>query len=111
MTTKVVLAPEFRHSSKQLKKRFPSIMKDLNPVLIQLERGETPGDRIPGVPYRVYKVRLRNSDAKRGKSGGYRVIYYLETKEQTIILTIYSKIDQTDISAEFIESVIEEYEQ
>ncbi len=51
-------------------------MNDLNPVLIQLEAGETPGDRIQGLgSYRVYKARIRNSDAQRGKSGGYRVVY------------------------------------
>lgn len=63
------------------------------------------------VYHRVYKVRLRNTDAQRGKSGGYRVIYYLETEEQTVILTIYSKTDQSDLPVEVISGIIEEYEQ
>jgi mRNA-degrading endonuclease RelE of RelBE toxin-antitoxin system len=85
-------------------------MDDVDLLSDQLERGETPGDRIQGLLYRVYKVRLRNSDAQRGKSGGYRIIYYLETEQQTVLLTIYSKTDQSDLPTEFIQRIIDEYE-
>jgi mRNA-degrading endonuclease RelE of RelBE toxin-antitoxin system len=79
-------------------------------LIDRLKLGEIPGDRIQGVaPYRVYKARLPNSDARRGKSGGYRVVYYLETEEQTVLLTIYSKTDQVDIPIEAIRRIIEEY--
>lgn len=64
MTIKVILADEFKFSAKRLRKRYPNLMRDLNPFFSQLELGETPGDRIKGVaPYRVYKARIRNSDA------------------------------------------------
>jgi mRNA-degrading endonuclease RelE of RelBE toxin-antitoxin system len=109
MTTKVVLAPRFRSDAKQLKKRFPRVMQDLDPLLNQLTRSDIPGDRIQGLPYRVYKVRVKNSDSQRGKSGGYRVIYYLETEEQIVLLTIYSKSDQSDLPIEFIRRTIEDY--
>ena len=85
-------------------------MRDLNPLLDQLQQGETPGDRIPGLAYRVYKVRVRNSDAQRGKRGGYRVVYYLETEDKTVVLAIYSKTDQSDLPTEVIKHIIEEYE-
>lgn len=57
----------------------------------------------------MFKVRLRNTDAHRGKSGGYRVIYYLETEEQTVLLTIYSKSDQSDMPTDVIRRIIEDY--
>lgn len=110
MTTRVVLAPHFRQTAKALRKRFPNLMRDLNPLLDELERGETPGDRIQGLPYRVYKARIRNTDARRGKSGGYRAVYYLESEDQTVILTIYSKTDQSDLPTNVIRRIIEEYE-
>lgn len=37
------------------------------------------------------------------------MVYYLETEEQTALLTIYSKTDQADIPAAIIRDVIEEY--
>ncbi|GAB5536329.1 MAG: hypothetical protein Rubg2KO_25780 [Rubricoccaceae bacterium] len=56
----------------------------------------------------VYKVRLANSDARRGKSGGYRMIYYARTAERVVLVTIYSKSDQGDISAAAIRQIIKE---
>ena len=107
---KLIYLPEFYRSARKLQKRYPHILPDIDILSDQLERGESPGDRIQGLaPYRVYKVRVRNSDARRGKSGGYRVIYYLETEEQTVILTIYSKTDQSDLPIAEIRRFIEDY--
>ncbi len=69
-------------------------------MLDRLEQGETPGDQLQGIGYTVYKVRVKNSDAQRGKSGGYRVIYYVQTEEHITMLAMYSKSDQADIGAE-----------
>jgi mRNA-degrading endonuclease RelE of RelBE toxin-antitoxin system len=53
-------------------------------------------------------LRIANSDARRGKSGGYRTIYYLPSAERVVLLTIYSKSDQADISAKEIGRIIED---
>jgi mRNA-degrading endonuclease RelE of RelBE toxin-antitoxin system len=55
-------------------------------------------------------VRVRNSAAKRGKSGGYRIIYYLETEIDILLVTIYSKTDQSDIAADEIRRIISKEE-
>lgn len=102
-------APQSTRDIKELRKRYRRVGDDLRVLIEQLKQGETPGDRIQGVPYRVYKARIRNSDAQRGKSGGYRVVYYFETEEQTVLLTIYSKTDQADIPTALIRRYIEEY--
>lgn len=75
----------------------------------QLEAGGTPWDRITGNKYPVYKVRVNNSDARRGKSGGYRVIYYIQTPEAILLTNIYSKSDRSNISNEEIEQIIDLY--
>ena len=77
----------------------------------RLEQGETPGDQVQGTRRLVYKARIRNTDRQRGKSGGYRVIYYLRTVDRVILLAIYSKTEQADISAAEIRRMIEDYEQ
>ena len=56
-----------------------------------------------GVKYQVFKVRLKNTDVQRGKSGGYRVIYYVKTRENIILATIYSKSDRSDVNNSIIE--------
>ncbi len=76
------------------------------PLIEQLQRGETPGDQLQITRYTLYKVRVANRDAQRGKNGGYRVIYYIQTENRIILLTIYSKSDQNDIGIEDLRSII-----
>ncbi len=105
---KVEYAAYFEHAAKRLKKKYPHISADLHPLVDQLEQGETPGDQVPGVRHPVYKVRLRNTDAARGKSGGYRVIYYLKLQDQIVLLTIYTKSEHSDIPIHLIQQIIDE---
>ena len=55
-------------------------------------------------------MRVRNSDIQKGKSSGYRLIYYVKTTTAIILLTIYSKSEQADIAADDIQGIISEYE-
>jgi mRNA-degrading endonuclease RelE of RelBE toxin-antitoxin system len=103
---RVETAPTFERDLKRLGRRYRRIQKDLEPLIERLIAGETPGDRVQGVPTVVYKVRLPNRDAGRGKSGGYRVIYYLPSGQVTVLLTIYSKSDQADIQVAEIASIL-----
>lgn len=98
----------FVRQLKRLKKKFRSIRDDLQPLLDGLQAGVTPGDQIPGVGYTAYKVRLPNTDAGRGKSSGYRVIYYLETEADLLLLTIYSKTEQSDLAPHQVKRIIDE---
>lgn len=97
----------FLRQLKRLNKKYRRIQADLQPLLDELLTGATPGDQIQGTGYTVYKVRAPNSDAQRGASGGYRVIYYLEGAEERLLLTIYSKAEQSDIPAVDIRRIID----
>jgi mRNA-degrading endonuclease RelE of RelBE toxin-antitoxin system len=107
----IALTPRFKKDLRELAKRYRSIRSDLQPLIEQLQACELPGDRIAGVKYQVLKVRLKNSDIQKGKSGGYRVIYYLKTEQGIILTTIYAKSDISDVSNDVIEEAIAKYEQ
>lgn len=79
----------------------------MQPLLDDLQAGQTPGVKISGVGYTAYKVRLPNTDAGRGKSGGYRVIYSLETEADRLLLAIYSKVEQSDLAPGKVKAIIE----
>ena len=81
-----------------------------NPWLTNLKLGELPGEEIPGIGFEVFKVRVRNNDVQKGKSGGYRLIYYVKTEMSIILLTIYTKSEQADVAADSVRSIIAEYE-
>jgi mRNA-degrading endonuclease RelE of RelBE toxin-antitoxin system len=108
-TTQVFVADEFKRQIRDLAKRYRQIRKDIQPLITQLKQGETPGDQISGVGYTVLKVRAKNSDIRKGKSGGYRIIYQILTTELIILLYIYAKSDQINIAAEDIRNIIENF--
>ena len=62
--------PEFKRNLRQLSKKYRRIRSDIQPTLDALSAGDLPGDEIQGVGFPVYKVRVRNSDAKREKAAG-----------------------------------------
>jgi mRNA-degrading endonuclease RelE of RelBE toxin-antitoxin system len=104
------LTPNFRQQVRKLEKKYRQLRSDLQPILEQIQSGDIVGDRLQGVGTEVFKVRVRNSDAKRGKSGGYRLIYWLRLPEYIVLLDIYSKSEQDDIEVETIKSIIAEFE-
>ncbi|MCX5982933.1 MAG: type II toxin-antitoxin system RelE/ParE family toxin [Nostocales cyanobacterium LacPavin_0920_SED1_MAG_38_18] len=107
----IALTPRFQRDLRELAKRYRSIRSDVQPLIDQLQAGEIPGDRIAGIKYQIFKVRIKNSNIQKGKSGGYRVIYYLKNAQGIILTTIYSKSDLTDVSNEIIEQAIAQYEE
>lgn len=104
--------PEFKRSARKLSRRYRSLKADLDSLLNALESGDTPGDQLQHqTRYPSFKVRVKNSDALRGKSGGYRVIYYVKYEERTVLVTLYSKSDQEDVSSSELQRIIEKYEE
>jgi len=99
MSYRVVYATSFKRSIKRLEKRFRHIRDDVHVALQELLQNPTIAPIIPGGSG-TRKYRLRNTDLQKGKSGGYRLIYYLENQPAPIIflLLIYAKSDQADVT-------------
>ena len=102
----VEFTPEFKRNLRQLAKKYRRIKTDVQPLLNNLSQGATPGDQVPGVQFDVFKVRLKNSDTVKGKSGGYRVIYQRTLEGNIVLVTIYSKTEQADIAPHEIRNII-----
>ena len=108
-TIEIAFTPEFKRNLRGLAKKYPHIRSDVQPIIEQIQHGEFIGDKVQGTGYTIFKVRIRNSDVSRGKSGGYRVIYYLKTATAVILVTIYSKTEQSDISSVKIKKILSEF--
>jgi len=104
----IAIARPFRRHLRALSKKYQHIRSDLQPILEAIQSGECPGDRIPGTDYVVFKVRVRNRDIEKGKRSGYRLIYQVKTPTSVLLLTIYSKLDQGDISPNQIRKIVSE---
>jgi len=101
---------QFKKDLKRFYRKYPNVRNDIQPLLDNLQQGDFQGNQVPGVGYTVYKVRVRSTDQTKGKSGGYRVIYYLRTVKSVVLLRIYHKSVRSDLPADVIRQVIQEYE-
>ena len=102
----------FAQASKKLKKKYPHIKDDLIPLVKKLKQGILEGDRLQGFDGNIYKVRVASFDQKRGKSGGFRVVYYAITEDEEInLLFIFPKASQENLTpnqTRRIKQIIEE---
>ncbi len=106
MATRVEVPPPFKKDLKRLARKYPAVLDEVEDLVTRLEADERPGDKIPNVGYDVYKVRLKNPAVQRGKSGGFRAIYYVRMANHVILITIYTESQQEDIRPEQIQQVI-----
>ncbi len=95
---------------KGLAKRYRHIQEDIQPIIEALQSGDFLGDQIPGTGYAVFKVRAQNSDIPTGKSGGYRIIYQISIPQIVLMLLIYAKTEQSDVTVEEIIEAIKQGE-
>ncbi|MEM8529170.1 MAG: hypothetical protein AAGG68_31350 [Bacteroidota bacterium] len=112
MTCNLIITNEFERKAKKLAKKYRSLKSDLAVLFNALKENPYQGDQIKTD---VYKIRLAIKSKGKGKSGGGRVITYLETQlienEQSIdvyLITIYDKSDSENISNQYIDQIIEE---
>ena len=108
MTTLVRSTGRFDNESRRLIRKYRSLRNELDLLKAQLQQGDRPGDRLVGIGYEAYKVRLPNRSARRGKSGGFRVIYQERSGRLVLLLLIYSKTERADIPDDVVIRIIEE---
>ena len=107
----IEFTPEFKRNLRVLAKKYRNIRSDIQPVIAQIPRGDFVGDQIPKTgEHTIFKVRVRNRDICKGKSAGYRLIYYARTENKVILITIYSKTEQSDITPDQIRRILKNYE-
>lgn len=91
--------PLFNQTFKKLQKKYPHIKNDLIPLFKNLKQGVLEGNRLQGFEGNIYKVRAASSDQKKGKSGGFRIVYYLITEENEIdLIFIFPKASQENLT-------------
>jgi mRNA-degrading endonuclease RelE of RelBE toxin-antitoxin system len=105
----VVFGATFARDLKHLERRYPHIRADMAAALDLLLRVPETGVIIPD-DYGMGKLRVRNRDARHGKSGGYRVIYY-RLGTVWYCLALYAKADRSDITRYELQQLLFEIEQ
>lgn len=105
---KIVYADSFKKSLKILQKRYRHVKDDVRRGLDVLQYEPALGDVIPG-GHGIRKLRIRNSDNNKGKSAGYRLLYYADSRSNEThlyILLLYGKSDQADVSTSELKGLL-----
>jgi mRNA-degrading endonuclease RelE of RelBE toxin-antitoxin system len=111
----VELGRKFQKEFKRLQKKHPSLKGDLAELMDVLRTQPKAGTPLG---HNTYKIRLAIKSKSKGKSGGARVITYVETEiigvienNTVTLLTIYDKAEISAITQEKIQTLVEELQE
>ena len=95
MAYRFVFTAWFDRNLKSLRKHNPSLRSDFESFLQSFD-----AEAHPVIPRTGGARKARMSAKGRGKSGGYRVVYYLVLEKTVWLLTIYDKVQKENLSPE-----------
>ena len=98
MVNNVTLTPRFERLYKRFLKKFTSLEKEIDDLIANLTETPTLGESLGAG---LYKIRLAVKSKGRGKSGGFRIVSYLITENESstdiFLLTIYDKSEDSNV--------------
>jgi mRNA-degrading endonuclease RelE of RelBE toxin-antitoxin system len=96
MSFDVKYTPVFAKEFKRLVKKYPSLYKELDALIQELEEKPDTGIHLGD---NLYKIRLAIGSKGTGKSGGARIITFLAIKNNAVYLaSIYDKSEYSTIN-------------
>ena len=106
---RIRLHKQFRQDFRYLRKKYPSLIADVDALANELKTNPTLGEPLGK---NRYKIRLKIASKKTGKSGGGRVISLVELRNDEIwLLTIYDKSDIASINDAFLDDLTKKLEE
>lgn len=107
MSYNVELSDNFKKEAKRLIKKYPSLKAELNKLFGLLEENPTMGTHLGN---NIYKIRLAIDSKNAGKSGGARVMSFVQVTGTTVLLfSIYNKGEKDSISDKEIKAFLKDY--
>jgi mRNA-degrading endonuclease RelE of RelBE toxin-antitoxin system len=118
MKVTVRIANSFKRQAKPLLKKYPSLIKELSELEMDLIDNPRMGISLG---HDSYKIRLALKSKNKGKSGGLRVISHLDTeiigitkddgeKITVILISIYNKSEIGTITDKELKDLINDIE-
>ena len=96
MSFNIIPTPPFEKELKHLSKKYPSIKKDMAGLVSRLMEEPKLGTPLGND---CYKIRMAITSKGKGKSGGARVITFVQIIQTNIfLLSIFDKADAANIS-------------
>jgi mRNA-degrading endonuclease RelE of RelBE toxin-antitoxin system len=105
---RIIVSDEFKHRAKPLSKKYHTLKESINllgeQLILNPYLGESYGSNI-------YKIRIADKSKGKGKSGGFRIMYYVAIKRDDdsvdiILMTIYDKSEYDTVKKKDAESLL-----
>jgi mRNA-degrading endonuclease RelE of RelBE toxin-antitoxin system len=96
MPKRVRTTENFDKEVARLARKFPAVLDEVADFISRLKRDDLmqlPGRRIRRTGFTVYKERLPNRSARRGKRGGFRIYYWVRERDYLVLVAICSKTE------------------
>lgn len=92
----------FSSQLKPLLKKFPHIRSDLASALKEFKK-----ESAVSLGYGTYKLRIRSSDLRKGKSGSFRcIVYIMELEHLLVPISIFFKSEQDNMTRDEIQNAL-----
>lgn len=106
MNYNIELTANFKKEAKKLIKKYPSLKQELKALFTLLETNPTMGTPLGND---IYKIRIAIASKNKGKSGGARVLSFVQVIQTTVLLfSIYSKGDVDNLTDKEIQQLIKD---
>ena len=101
MAYRFVFSNKFDRQIKALAKRNPQLRSDLAVFLKDFD-----ADRHPVIPGGGGARKARMKVSGRGKSGGYRVIYFVHVEDRVWLLNVYDKVRSENLPPAHLRDIV-----
>ena len=106
MAYNIIPTPNFQKEFKKLNKKFPSLKEDLIVLVNSLMEEPLQGSEIFK---NCYKIRFAIKSKGKGKSGGARLITFVQiVGERIYLLSVYDKGEKETVTDAFIRQLLKD---
>jgi mRNA-degrading endonuclease RelE of RelBE toxin-antitoxin system len=102
----IAFSDHFLKEAKRLGKKYQQIKSDIQQAVEEIESRNDLGTYLG---FNLYKKRVKNSSIPTGKNGGFRIIIYQLVQDKAVLISIYSKTEQTAISDDELIALLSEH--
>ena len=104
MSYKIISIPKFEKELKRLAKKYPSLKSEYKELVQSLKQNPKQGTSLGN---NCFKIRLAIVSKQKGRSGGARVVTYLQILESAVyLLTIFDKSEKETIPDKELQALI-----
>ena len=107
MSYNVRLSDNFKREAKRLIKKYRSLKVELAELMEELEENPKQGILITTD---IYKIRMAVKSKGRGKSGGVRILTFInEDKQKILLFSIFDKSEKDNLSQKQIADLVKDF--